>query len=177
MTDYQRGYDAIAYYHSAMRALYASSFRYSLPEFIAILKRLPGAKALEEGLGLGTRTAGPDETPLSESQVRRAMDNLARRGGGKIPSKYLDFFFSLSNEAVKINFVDAAAFVTVESAKDVITGAQSVGDSLITSFKILNFLLPAIVILFVYFWLNKKSGGELGKVMGKAGRAAGKVMK
>lgn len=162
MTDSERGLKAITYYHSAMRSLYASSFKYSLPEFLEILKKLRGGKALLEGLGLGIR-----EAEISDSRVRTAMDNLAKRGGGKIPASYMDFFYSLTSEAVKVNFIDAAAFVTVGVASDVLDGAQAVGDSVLTSFKVLNFLLPAIILIFVFFFLDGKSGGKLSNLQGR----------
>jgi hypothetical protein len=140
--------------------MYPGTFKYSLPDFLAIIKKLKMGNAIVDGLGGAIR-----ETDISDSQVNNSMWDLARRGGGKIISSLQDFFFALNGEASKVKFVDAAAYVLVESAKDVAVGAQAVGNQLILTGKILTFLLPVIVLGAVYFYLDGKSGGKLGRAL------------
>lgn len=166
MTDYERGIKALTSYHTTMRSMYPSSFRYSFTEFLSMVKQMKLGKALADGLGGAIR-----ETSLSDYQVSASMTELARRGLGKIPSGLQDFFFALQGEATKVKFVDATLYVLTETGSDIVSGVQSVGDSILTTGKILNFLLPAILLLFVFFWLDGKSGGKLSNLAGKAGRA------
>lgn len=118
-----------------------------------------------DGIGFGVKSVNEDRTFLSDSAINTAMANLARVSSGKIPSSFQDFFKFLSNQAVKINYIDAVSYTAIESAKDTLKGAQSVGDSLIFTGKILNFLLPVIILIFIYFWINQKTDGQLSKAV------------
>src|SRR5690606_18262889 len=114
----------------------------------------PDAKKREiylDGIGLGARE-------ISDYRIETAMRNMAIQASGRIPSNWQDFFKFLQNEAVKINWIDAAAYVATESGKDLLDGAEEIGKSVIFTGKILNFLLPAIVIFLVFFYLKKLPG-------------------
>lgn len=161
MTDKEIGLKVFRSYWNWSRAFNGSSFNYSFEQFLKVMQ--PNQKKLDillDGVGGGVREAG-----VSDSRIETAMRSLAKSSGGKIPSNPMQFFYYLSNEATKINWLDATAFVVTESAKDIIKGAQSVGDSIITSAKIINFLLPAIALIFVFFWINKATDGSVVKVV------------
>ena len=149
--NYLRGADALKRFHTASRSLFPNSVNYSYEELIGTLTKRTGQIAFVDSLGFAINSVG-----FSNSRVQSAMYSLAQKAQGKIPSKNGDFFNHLQNEGYKINFVDAVTFVTKESVKDIVTGAQAIGDSIITTGKIFNFLLPAIVGVVVYFWVMKQ---------------------
>lgn len=167
MTDIELGESVIKSFY-AHWSTFPAARGISYAQLLNTLKvrRPMGGTAFLDGIGLGVRSAG-----MSQSKISNAMRNLAMKSNGKIPAYNMDFFTFLSNESVKINFIDAAAYVVVESGKDIIKGAQEVGDSLISAGKFLNFVLPAVAVLFVFFWLDKQSEGKLSKLAGKASKA------
>ena len=162
--DFQTGDSALRRFHYWMKSFYPVSFKYSYDEFIEIIKKLKGGKTLQTGLGLGINSV-----EMSSSKVDETMQSLARNGGGKIPSSYQDFFDYLLNTSRQIDYVDAAKFVVIESAKDALDGAEEFGGSLITSLKTLNTLLPIVVVggvlFFVASQLNRSTGGDLFKAV------------
>lgn len=149
--DYIKGLDALQRFYNSAKSFSPNNVTYSFSELISILSTRTGQVAFVEGLGLAINSVG-----FSTSKIQSAMSILARKSMGKIPSKNGDFFNHLQDEGYKINFVDAVAFVAKESAKDIVVGAQAIGDSIITTGKIFNFLLPAIVGVVVYFWVMKQ---------------------
>ncbi len=157
MTDKELGTKALRSYFENMVRFYPAIFKdYSFEKFLAtIATKVKGGRTLADGLGGGIR-----ETGLSSSQVSEGMKKLAQNSRGRVPATFTDFFNALTKQATQVNYLDAAAFVLVESTKDVVKGAAEVGDSLITTGKILNFILPAILIFLVFFWLNQRTGGE-----------------
>lgn len=162
MTDKEVGTKALKTYFGFMKSMYPSTFKYSEADFFAIVQKLKGGKTLAEGIGLGIIQAG-----MSDSQVSTSMKRLATMGAGKIPASMMDFFNALIYTSTKVNFVDAAIYTVVESVKDVGSAAQSVGNQLIFTGKILNFLLPVIILAFVYFFLDGKSGGKFSAALRK----------
>lgn len=163
MNDKDLGLKTVEYFWKWSRSFYGSSFNYSLEKFVSLLAlNKTKVDIILDGIGLGVR-----EAELSDSRIESAMRRLALSSKGKIPSDYQVFFKFLSDESVKINWVDATFFVVKESTKDVINATAEIGKSLITTGKILNFLLPAIALFFVYVFLDNKSGGRLaGAVKG-----------
>lgn len=160
MLDRDRGEKVFRAFYNNSRALFPSTFKYSFSDFLNFY----GSKSeiYLDGVGGGVREAG-----ISDSKIESAMRSLARASKGQIPKNPMQFFSYLSGEATKIDYVDAAFFVAKESVKDIAKGAQAVGDSLIFSGKILNFLLPGIVLFFVFFWINKKTEGSLSRALKK----------
>lgn len=156
MTDAEIGRKAMLIFHQYWRA-YPAASKYSFDQMMALLKKRPlGGEALLDGLGFGIR-----ETGMSDSKVTWAMRNLASASQGRLPARNQDFFTYLSNEAVKVSFVDAAIYTAVESAKDIGSGVEEIGNSVLTAGKILNFLLPVIILGAIYFYLDDKSGGRI----------------
>jgi hypothetical protein len=118
-----------------------------------------------DGIGFGVNSANSEYTFLTDSKINTSMANLAKKANGKLPSGFQDFFKFLSNEAVQINYISAIAVTGLETLKTVGAGAQAIGNSVITAGKIVNFLFPVIVLIFLYFFFDKKTGGELSKAI------------
>lgn len=162
MSDQEIGFRVLKSFHRWSAYYNKSTFKLTYDQFLKALQ--PDTKKLNilaDGLGGGVREVG-----LTDKQIDDAMSSLAITSRGRIPSRFTDFFNYLQNEGLKINWIDAAAFTVKESAKDVLSGAESVGKSLILSGKILNFILPGIVIFYAFHAINKNTGGDLAKVLG-----------
>lgn len=149
--DYIKGLDTLKRFHSASQSLFPKNVTYSFDQLLSTLASRKGQVAFIESFGLAINSVN-----FPNSKLQSAMYSLAQRSQGKIPSKNSDFFLYLQNEGAKIDFVDAVSFVTKESVKDIVIGAQAVGDSILFTGKILNFALPVIVGVIVYFWVMKQ---------------------
>lgn len=158
--DMDRGREAFVYFHN--RASRYSGYGYTLDEALKIVAR--GEKNIgnfTDSLGGLIREIQSDGF-LTGNKVKNAMENLADKGAGKVPN-INNFFAALSNEAQDFTFKEAAPFVLVESAKEVATGAQAVGDSIITTGKILTTIGPIVIvgaILYIVFYKTKQAAGK-----------------
>lgn len=142
-----------------LRAFHRNSPSLSMSFEVFLATMWPDVKKREiyiDGIGFGARE-------ISDSRIESAMRNMATQARGRIPSKWQDFFTFLSNEAIKINWLDAAAYTFTESAKDIAGAAESVGNQLIFTGKILNFFLPVILIFLVLYYLNVFTNGSVVK--------------
>lgn len=156
MSDLELGKKVLKFFYDWNKNLYPKSFTISFEQFLASY----GSKIniYLDGIGTGARLTG-----MNDRQLDSSMKNLALDSSGRIPKDYQVYFKYLSDQAVKINWVDAVGFVAIESTKDVLTGAQAVGDSLITTGKIITFIFPVVALMFLYFMLDNKSGGRFAK--------------
>ena len=157
MSDKELGLKVFRAFHSWNKSFHPISFTISFDDFVNSYGKKKDIYL--ENIGSAIR-----ENKISDSRIDSAMRSMAQKSGGKIPENPLVIFQFLSNEAVKINWVDAIAYTAIESAKDIGTGAVAIGDSIIKTGKIVNFLLPALVLLFLFLWLNKGTGGELKRL-------------
>ena len=149
--DYIKGLDTLKRFHSSAQSLFPKNVTYSFDQLLSTLTSRKGQVAFVESFGLAINSVN-----FSNSKLQSAMYSIAQRSQGKIPSKNSDFFLYLQNEGAKIDFVDAVTFVTKESVKDIVVGAQAIGDSVLLTGKLLNFALPAIAGIVVYFWVMKQ---------------------
>lgn len=149
--DYIRGKDILKRFYDANKAVASKNVNYTFDQMLTTLTSRKGNVAFIESLGLGVNASG-----FSNSKVQNAMYNLAKKAQGKIPASNADFRNYLIDEGTKVSFVDAITFTVVESAKDVVKGAQAVGDSVILTGKLLNYALPVIAGVVVYFWVMKQ---------------------
>lgn len=170
MTDIEIGRKVFKAFHDWNKTFNSTAYTLSFDEFLNSYGKKKDIYL--DGIGGAVREAG-----MSDYAFGQAMRSMALQSKGKIPKNPLDMIKYLQDEATQINWVDAVAYTVVESAKDIGSGAVAVGDSLLTTAKIINFLLPVIGLLFVYFWLNKKSGGELGILAGKGIKAGARALK
>jgi hypothetical protein len=152
MTDHEQGLKVLRAFYDYSKYEYPFACTYSFQELLDTLHKRVGGKFIEDGIGLGVNSVDG----FNDSKINSSMQALAKASGGKIPSKNGDFFAFMTNEATKVNFVDAIAYTATESAKDIVTGAQKIGDSVLLSGQLLTWLLPVAVIYFGYMYLNKK---------------------
>lgn len=159
MNDLEKGKFVVKKFYDYWKG-YAAAFGISYEQLLNILKsrRPMGGESFISGLGLAVKNAN-----ISDSKIEEAMRKLAAASQGKLPEKNMDFFNALNGVAISYSFVDATAFVVTESAKDIAGAAQSVGNSLITTGKILNFFLPVILIFALFVFLDGKSNGAVVK--------------
>ncbi len=148
--DTQRGRQAIMVFHNYCAANY-SSYRLSFDQLIAAVTSQKGAKFLPEALGQTIR-----ETGMSLSKVDAAMIAIAKRGGGKIPDNWMAWLNALSDEASKINFIDAVSYTAIESAKDLANGAAQVGETILDTAKSIGVVAPlALTAAFLFIVYRK----------------------
>lgn len=155
MSDSERGKVILRYFYDRWKG-YAGAFGISFEQLVTILKtrRPMGGEVFITGLADAVKNA-----EIPESKVKAAMENLAAASQGKIPGANGDFFNALNGVAINYNFVDAASFVAVESAKDIAKGAQSIGNQVILTGKILNFLLPVAGLFIAGYWIYRLTKG------------------
>lgn len=162
MNDRELGLKVFKSFWDWNRRFNPNSFNYSFDEFLSFYGKKKDIYL--DGIGGAVR-----ENDFSDAQTETAMRTLANSSKGKIPSSWYDYFRAFNNEVGKINWIDAGVFVVSESAGDALGGAQDLGKSLITSAKVLNFILPALIIggvLFLAFsWINTASGGGAVKLI------------
>ena len=149
--DYIRGLDILKRFYDASKSYNTSKVKYTFDQMIKTLESRSGQAAFIEGLGLGVNASG-----FSNSKIQNAMVSLARQSNGQIPEKNQNFRDYLIDKSKKINFVDAVTYVAVESTKDIVKGAQAVGDSVLLTGKLLTYALPLIIGTVVYFWIKKQ---------------------
>jgi hypothetical protein len=158
VNSYDLGLKVFKHFWSFSRAYYGSSFPYSFEDFLTRME--PKKSKLDIYInGVGDAVKAGD---LSDSRIESAMRAMALASNGNIPAKPLQVVNFLSNESTKIDWVDAASYVFTESGSDLLKGAESVGKQLIFTGKILNFLLPVIIIGGLFYYL--KSGGAISKI-------------
>lgn len=150
--DYSKGREAIAYFHNAMTRMFPDQYHLSLNELLIGLTKRNGQKFFLEGLGLGII-----ESDMSLKQVNEAMTGLARQSKGKIPATNGAFKNALIGVASIGNWVDMTTFVSVEVAKDVITGvarggelvlntAENLAESTASVASSLKYVVPIILV-------------------------------
>ena len=163
--DYNQGRIAITYYHNAMVRLYPNNYKFTLKELIDFL-RARGKPVLEQ-IGNGIIT-----TEATDKTVRNAMEYLAQKGRGKIPSSNNSFIMAISDQLqADVSFTDISSFVALETAKDIVNGVAVAGqktidlgegvvDSAISIAKNLKWILPVVAIggAFIYVYLMPKRG-------------------
>lgn len=158
MSDIELGKKVFEAFWKWSRSFYGNAFPYSFEQFLAFYGKKTNIYL--DGIGMGVRESG-----ITNARIEIAMRTMAQASKGKVPENPLKMFDFLQNEATQINWVDAGAFVLIESGKTILKGAEAVGNSIITTGKIFTYLLPVIAIIFAWFWLNKKTDGQFSKAM------------
>lgn len=149
--DHALGLEIVKKFYDGAKFNYPFSVNYSFDEMLKVLQSRTGGKTFLSGLGLAASLAEFDS-----GDIKNSMYALAKAAGGKIPAKNGDFYAFMVNQGTSVNFIDAIIYTTKESAKDIATGAQAVGDSLISTGKIVTWIFPVAFIYFAYLYLNKK---------------------
>lgn len=103
-----------------------------------------------DGLGLQFRIVLEND----QSSLDDAMNSLSKASNGKIPSQQ-SFHAAIRDRAISPTAFQAAAAVISGTATELARGAQSLGNNLIDTAKVLNKLLPFIILGGVAFFLYK----------------------
>jgi hypothetical protein len=108
---------------------------------------ITAAKNGRAGLDLATYVGDlANSLEISETQANEAMENLAKKGEGRIPKNWQDWGNALSNKVMDYSFFDAVTYTAIESTKDIAGGVAQVGDSAIFTLKVMKYLVPALII-------------------------------
>lgn len=155
--DYIRGIKILRMYHDFMLN-YPSQYKISFDDLIAVFESKFGitkAPIYIEGIGLAANI-----NEMSDSDCEDAMEALADAGQGKIPDNWQAWSNALGEVAKNPGFFKALTFTAVETAKDVGTGFQKLGDTLITTMNIGRYFLPVLILggaaLYVYFRIKPR---------------------
>lgn len=151
MSNYSTGLDAWQKFYNYQKMYHGTKVTYSLDEM------LNSYGAIKKDIfinGWGDMISNGNVAP---SRLDSALISLARDSQGRYLKNPIQVSSYIQNQTAKIDWVEAFTFVATESAKDIGNGAVAVGNSIITTGKILNFLLPVIVVGFLIFWLSNNS--------------------
>ena len=152
--DIKRGSDALVYFHNEALKYEA----YGNMSFDLLKQKLSDDSHGEflSGFGFAINTA-----ELNESEVRRSMESLADAGQGRLPARWMDFFNALKKDPSGFSF-EAFVDVTANTARDVLTGVQKVGDTAVETLKnasglvtYLPYLAFAGLAAYIYFRVKK----------------------
>lgn len=165
--DTQTGLAALQTFHNSSLKYPAYTPR-SFDEFLSLY----GKKGLvyAEGLGLAINQVG-----LEPPKVNAAMNSLADQAQGRIPKDHNAYFGALKGVS-NISYLDLTKTVLADVVTSVSTGAQAVGNSVMTSATWLTKLLPVILIGGVLLVVLNYSGStkaivsQVTKVAKKRGR-------
>ena len=149
--EFQRGRNAIVYFNNVLVREFNG--KNTVDQMIAIIQSRPMQKNFVQGLGLGIISAS-----VTENNVKSGMENLARKGGGKIPATNGAFTQAIANDVRdNISYVDASFYVATESTKNIVDGLQKIGDEVISYGSFFtNNLWTIPVILFGGFIVYQK---------------------
>lgn len=156
MSDIELGRKALRHFHDYSKMLWSNSYAPSSVD--ALINLWPEKKRdiYLDGIGLAIRINN-----ISDSDVRIAMENLAKQSKGQIPADHQAYTKFLGGQVGSIKFLDLTTTVVKETATQLVQGAQAIGDQVIASGKLLTFLLPVAALFFAYSWyqnfLPKKS--------------------
>lgn len=160
--DHNAGLSALLFFHNASLK-YPSYDRKTTDELLAAW----GGRGMiyAEGIGLAINSTG-----MSTQQVQAAMESLAKTAQGRIPKDQNDFFNALNGQLSNISYVDLIKTVASETASQIATGAQAVGDSVITSFSWLTKILPFLAVGGALLFVLNYTGGA--KTIAAAAKSA-----
>ena len=152
MNDVVIGKQALQYFFEASRSYAAFTFK-SFADFYAVYGKK--ADIYAEGIGLAIRV-----NDMSDSKIKAAMYSLAKQTQGRVPADHQAYVKSLGSQAGQINYIDLTLTVAKEVGGKVVDGAVSVGDNVIATAKILNYVWPAAVLFFLFTWYQTKLPGK-----------------
>ena len=153
--DIARGRELLKYFHNVSVAFSTYSPRSSLD-----LEKILGGESFAENLGWISNVI-QNENGISLSKQKENIVMLADKSEGRIPKPAI-IIQSLGKNIEKIDYIEAAKYVTKESAKDIGRGAVVVGDSIISAGRGLFAVLPLLVVasLIGFVYLKVKSKGQ-----------------
>lgn len=93
---------------------------------------------------------------LNETEIKKIFEGLAMQGQGRIPKSANTFFDALIGEAGSVSWVDVKV-EAIQAVKDVSNVVVDAGQSVLTSFKALTFILPFLVVGVVVYIVYSKT--------------------
>lgn len=123
--DYLAGKNAIMYFHNKMCDLY-SNYTLTFQNLLLGLNSR-GNKFFVDGLGLGI-IENPD---VSQSTVKNAMEYLAVKSQGRIPTAGSFTQAIADQEQAEFHFGDISAFVALTTAKQVLAESEKQAEKVI----------------------------------------------
>lgn len=153
--DQERGRDCMLKFHNAMAYMYPDKYKISFDELLRYVNSR-GNKLFVQGLGTGIIAA-----EMSGVKVQDTMEALAKQSGGKMPASNSAFTQALINSSQKFNFIDMGKTVVIETSKDILRGAEAVGNGVLSvgkgavnTLNLAQYFIPILVIgglgFFVY---------------------------
>ena len=148
MTDIEQGREALRFFHN-----YSLKYDAYTPESLDDLLNMYGKKRdiYLDGIGMVIR-----ENAMSPYTVEGSMAKLARTAEGKIPKDHQGYISALGNQAGQINWLDLTATVVTETTSQIVSGVQAVGDNVVSTLKIANWLWPIALFAFLALWYQSK---------------------
>ena len=87
-----------------------------------------------------------EQFEIGESEITDAMSDLASKTGGNIPEKFASINGAFTGVLSEVKFFPMAAFVLAESGKEIASGVQKVGETVMavgqSIFDIKQYILP-----------------------------------
>lgn len=157
MSDIDRGREALKYFHNK-----SATFPGYSESLDTLIDKVGGKQPtiFLDGLGFAVDSIG-----LSSGQVKEAMEKLASQGQGRIPAYNTAFFKALSDRATNLTTADwigGLPEIAGDTAKDLASGAQAVGNAVIDLGKSLTTVGPLLAlaaIIFIGFQRTRKLAG------------------
>ena len=148
------GREALTHFFNASKKYQA--FNYSFDKMLEIIAGSPkSVQFFLEGVGTAIIEIQKGDF-LTGNRVKTAMTKLADVSKGNLPRK--EYFYSaLSTEAADVSFIQALPSVIEGTAKELVTGAQAIGNTLIDTGKILNLVFPFVAVAAILFIVKEKT--------------------
>lgn len=148
MTDIETGKKALTYFHNASLKYPAYGGR-SFEDLLSLYGKK--ASIYLDGVGFAINA-----NALSDSKVKSSMETLAKKSQGRIPKDHQAYIAAIGNSAAQVSYLDLTASVAKDVAITVAEGAQAVGDNVISTLKILNYVWPLALGFFLWTWYKGK---------------------
>lgn len=154
-TDIKAGRDALVYFHNEALK-FPANYRLQFEELVSSLQSMAKGQFLE---GFGFAISSSD---FDDGQVKRAMQELARAGEGKLPTRWMSFFDALQGQIGNASFGTIANEVLKGTARDLVEDIQQVGNTAIETLKstgelvkLLPYVAFAGIVGYIYFRVKK----------------------
>ena len=142
---FNRGKSALLYFHN--KAVLYPDYKLSFQELVHLVENR-GYKNFLRGLGMGII-----DGEISEYNVRGGMEKLAINGKGKIPATNGAFTQAIATDAAEnISYVDAIAYVSKESVKDLAEISEKVGKGVLFGLDYWYLIIPVAIGAYVYIY-------------------------
>lgn len=150
MTDIEVGKEALKYFHN--RSTRYSAYNLSFDGLLSTYGKK--ADIYAEGIGLVISS-----NQYSMDLIRKSMEDLADVAKGRVPKDHQEYIKYIQNRGSQINWLDLTATVAKDVAVQAAEGLQSVGDNVLSTLKILNFVWPIALLYFLWVWFGSKVKG------------------